>query len=119
MSNKENHVPLEVEKKLAVRSSQRNNAFTSHGQTLPKSLQLIVQTIEGVSLENSIIDTNLMIFGIELSKEIKAKDQVMLLESASFDVKVVKNANNALVALTKKQIQVLTEKIDTYIQSGV
>lgn len=124
MSDKRNHlwIPDEevtrVDKKLTARPATRNISFAEHGQKLSSSLQSIKQALENVSEDNSLLDTELMIFKVELADGEKIKDKRDLFTSTGMEVKVVKTENKAVIATTKTLFQSLKKKIDNYTHSG-
>lgn len=107
-----------VDKKPTGRTTPRNISFTEHGQKLSSSLQSIKQAIENVSEDDSLSDTGLMIFKVELPDGEKIKDKKDLFTSTGMEVKVVKSENKAVIATTKNQFQSLKKRIDDYTRSG-
>lgn len=109
---------VRLDKTLTARTTPRNIPFAEHGQKLSHSLQTIKQVIEAVSQDNSLVDTDLMIFKIELPQGEKIKDKKDLFTSTGMQVKAVKNENKAIVATTRSQFQSLKNRIDNYTNSG-
>ncbi|WP_218015537.1 S8 family peptidase [Eremococcus coleocola] len=107
-----------VDKKPTGRTTPRNISFTEHGQKLSSSLQSIKQAIENVSEDDSLSDTGLMIFKVELPDGEKIKDKKDLFTSTGMEVKVVKSENKAVIATTENQFQSLKKRIDDYTRSG-
>lgn len=109
---------IRLDKTLTARSTPRNIPFAEHGQKLSHSLQTIKQVIENASHDNSLADTDLMIFKIELPEGEKIKDKKDLFVSTGMQVKAVKNENKAIIATTKSQFQSLRDRVDNYTHSG-
>lgn len=74
--------------------------------------------MENILVDNSLADSNLMIFKVELPEGEKVKDKKDLFKSTGMQVKTVKNENKAIIATTKTQFQLLKGRIDNYAQSG-
>lgn len=74
--------------------------------------------MENILVDNSLADSNIMIFKVELPEGEKVKDKKDLFKSTGMQVKTVKNENKAIIATTKTQFQLLKGRIDNYAQSG-
>lgn len=109
---------IRLDKTLTARTTPRNISFAEHGQKLSHSLQEIKKVLENISADNSLADSNLMIFTVELPEGEKIKDKKDLFISTGMQVKTVKNENKAVIATTKTQFQLLKNRIDNYTQSG-
>lgn len=57
---------IKLDKTLTARPTPRNISFAEHGQKLSHSLQEIKKVMENISEDNSLADSNLMIFKVEL-----------------------------------------------------
>lgn len=108
-----------LEKKPRGRNNSRNVTFGEHGQKLSRSLQLIHETINRVSEDDSFFDSDIMIFKVELPKGEKIKDKKNIFMSTGMEVKAVKSENEAVVATSKSRFQDLKEKISDYTSSGL
>jgi len=109
---------IRLDKTLTARPTPRNISFAEHGQKLSHSLQEIKKVMENISEDNSLADSNLMIFKVELPEGEKIKDKKDLFISTGMQVKTVKSENKAVIATTKTQFQLLKSRIDNYAQSG-
>jgi hypothetical protein len=107
-----------VDKSPTGRTTPRNISFTEHGQKLSSSLKLIKEAIESVSKDDSLLDSGLMIFKVELPDGEKIKDKKDLFISTGMEVKAVKSENKAVIATTNTQFQLLRKRIDDYTRSG-
>ncbi|MBR0599772.1 S8 family peptidase [Sinanaerobacter chloroacetimidivorans] len=109
---------VRLDKTLTARPAPRNVSYAEHGQKLSHSLQSIKQTIDSVATDDSLIDSGLMIFKVELPTGEKIKDKKDLFLSTGMQVKAVKNENKAVIATTKMQFQSLKKRVDDYTRSG-
>lgn len=109
---------VRLDKTLTSRPAPRNVPFAEHGQKLSHSLQSIKQVIESVAADDSLVDSGLMIFKVELPSGEKIKDKKDLFTSTGMQVKVVKSENKAVIATTKTQFQLLKKRVDEYTRSG-
>ncbi len=109
---------IRLDKTLTARTTPKNISFAEHGLKLSHSLQEIKKAMEHVSADNSLADSNLMIFKVELPEGEKIKDKQDLFISTGMQVKTVKRENQAVIATTKTQFQLLKNKIDNYAQTG-
>lgn len=109
---------VRLNKTLTARPSPRNVPFAEHGQKLSHSLQSIKEAIESVEADDSLIDSGLMIFKVELASGEKIKDKKDLFTSTGMQVKAVKNENKAVIATSKTQFQLLRKRVDEYTRSG-
>lgn len=109
---------VRLDKTLTARPAPRNVPYAEHGQKLSHSLQSIKQSIENVAADNSLIDSDLMIFKVELPNGEKIKDKKDIFISTGMQVKAVKSENKAVIATTKTQFQLLKKRVDDYTHSG-
>lgn len=109
---------LRIDKKLTARSKPRNISFAEHGAKLSNSLQSIKTSLESVASVNSLADSDLVIFSVELPEGEKVKDKNELFISNGMDIKAVKNTRNAIVASTISQFNSLKRRIDAYSKNG-
>jgi len=109
---------IRVDRKPEARTKPRNIYFGKHGQKLSSSLQSIKQAIDNASEDDSLADSGLMIFKVELPEGEKIKDRKALFASTGMEVKVVKNENKAVIATTIKQFKSLKKRIEDYSKSG-
>lgn len=66
---------IRLDKTLTARTTPRNISFSEHGQKLSHSLQAVKEIIDSVQADNSLSDSDLMIFKIELPDGEKIKDK--------------------------------------------
>lgn len=83
MSKKEHFwIPEEevkrIDKTLTARSKPRNISFAEHGAKLSNSLQSIKKSLDSVASVNSLADSDLLIFSVELPEGEKVKDKTDL-----------------------------------------
>lgn len=124
MNDKKNHfwIPdgeiTRLDKILRGRSTPKNVPFAEHGQKLSKSLQLIKETIKIVSDDDSLVNSDLLVFKVELAEGEKIKDKVNLFNSTGMQVRAVKSINKAIVTTSKRQFQSLTRLVNAYTGNG-
>lgn len=109
---------IRIDKTLTARNAPRNISYGEHGQKLSASLQAVKQALENVATEDSLVDTGLMIFKIELPEGEKIKDKKDLFTSTGMQVKAVKSENKAVISTTKSQFQLLKKRLDDYTATG-
>ena len=109
---------IRLDKTLTARTTPRNISFSEHGQKLSHSLQAVKEIIDSVQDDNSLSDSDLMIFKIELPDGEKIKDKKDLFTSTGMQVKAVKSENKAIIATTKTQFRSLKNRVDNYTRSG-
>lgn len=109
---------VRLDKELTNRPAPRNISFAEHGQKLSYSLQAIKQAVENAAQDDSLVDSGLMVFKIELPIGEKIKDKKELFTSTGMEVRAVKNENKAVVTTTKTQFQSLKRRVDDYTCSG-
>ena len=103
---------IRLDKTLTARTTPRNISFSEHGQKLSHSLQAVKEIIDSVQDDNSLSDSDLMIFKIELPDGEKIKDKKDLFTSTGMQVKAVKSENKAIIATTKTQFRSLKNRVD-------
>lgn len=109
---------IRLDKTLTARNTPRNISYGEHGKKLSASLQAVKQALENVATEDSLVDTGLMIFKIELPEGEKIKDKKDLFTSTGMQVKAVKSENKAVISTTKSQFQLLKKRLDDYTATG-
>lgn len=109
---------LRIDKKLTARPKPRNISFAEHGAKLSNSLQSIKTSLDSVAPVNSLADSDLLIFSVELPEGEKVKDRSDLFISNGMDIKAVKNTRNAIVASTSSQFSALKRRVDAYTRNG-
>ena len=109
---------IRIGKTLTGRTIPRNVSFEEHGKKLSHSLQTIKDIMDDLSDDNSLIDSDLMIFKIELPQGEKIKDKKELFLSTGMQIKTVKRENKAIVSTTQTQFRTLKKRIDDYMHSG-
>ena len=109
---------IRIDKKLTARPKARNISFAEHGAKLSNSLQTIKQSLDSVATVNSLADSDLLIFSVELPEGEKIKDKSDIFISNGMDIKAVKNTRNAIVASTSSQFRALKRRVDAYTENG-
>lgn len=107
-----------VDKSPTGRQKPRNILHSDHGQKLSLGLQSITTALEESSNDNSLNDTDLMIFKVELPEGEKVKDKKTVFDSNGMQVRAVKTENKAIVSTTKTQFESLKTRVETYTQLG-
>ncbi|WP_084423329.1 S8 family peptidase [Cohnella thermotolerans] len=107
-----------VDKTLRALPTKRNVSFSEHGSKLSHSLQAIKQTLEAVASDNSLADSDLLVFNIELPQGEKIQDKQSLFDSNGMKVRAVKNVRSAIVTSTSSQFQTLRNRVDAYTRNG-
>lgn len=110
---------VRLDKTLTGRTTPRNISCGEHGKKLSASLQAVKQALESVNEDDSLVDSGLMIFKIELPEGEKIKDKNDFFASTGMQVKAVKTENKAVVATTKSQFQLLKKRVEDYTTTGV
>lgn len=123
MSKKEHFwIPEEevqrIDKKLTARPKPRNISYAEHGAKLSDSLQLVKKSLDAIASVNSLADSDLLIFSVELPEGEKIKDKAELFISNGMAVKAVKNTRSAIVASTSSQFRTLKQRVDAYTRNG-
>jgi len=107
-----------IDKTLTARTKPRNVPFSEHGSKLSHSLQTIKQTFERVSADNSLADSDLLVFSVDLPEGEKIQDKKDFFNSNGMHVRAVKNIRSAIVTSTSSQFQSLKRRVDNYTQNG-
>ncbi|WP_248929913.1 S8 family peptidase [Paenibacillus hamazuiensis] len=107
-----------VNKTLRAMPTKRNVSFSEHGSKLSHSLQVIKQTLEAAAPDNSLADSDLLVFNIELPHGEKIQDKQSLFDSNGMKVRAVKNVRSAIVTSTSSQFQTLRNRVDAYTRNG-
>jgi len=107
-----------LNKTLTARSTPRNVPFAEHGLKLSYSLQAIKQTMDAVVQDNSLADTGMLIFSVELPEGEKIQDKKDFFDDNGMRVRVVKNIRSAIVTSTSSQFQSLKRRVDLYTRNG-
>jgi hypothetical protein len=107
-----------IKKILTARSKPRNISFAEHGAKLSNSIQAIKNSLDSVASVNSLADSDLLFFNVELPEGEKVKDKSDIFISNGMDIKAVKNTRNAIVASTSSQFNALKERVDAYTKNG-
>lgn len=108
-----------LDKRLTARTKPRNISFAEHGAKLSQGLQSIKQAFDSVATVNSLVDSDLLIFSVELPEGVKVKDKNELFVSNGMTVKAVKNTEKAIVASTNSQFRALKQRVAAYTENGI
>lgn len=107
-----------ITKDLTARSKQRNISYTEHGSKLSHSLQQIKGDIEKMGINNSLVDSGIIVFDVELPKGEKVQDKEDMFVSNGMKINAVRDVSNAIVTITPSQYKKLNERIDSYTKNG-
>ena len=107
-----------IDKTLTARSTQRNVSFVEHGSKLSYGLQVIKQTLDAVVQDNSLTDTDLLVFSVELPEGEKIQDKKEFFDANGLRVRAVKNVRRAVVTATNSQFQSLKRRVAAYTNNG-
>ena len=122
--NQKNHlwIPDEevqrLDKKLTARPKPRNVSFSEHGSKLSQGLQTVKQTLESVAKDNSLADSDMLVFAIELPEGEKIQDKKDFFDSNGMRVRAVKSVRSAIVTSTNSQFQSLKRRVESYAHNG-
>jgi len=108
----------QVPKSPTSRTTPRDVVFAEHGHKLSAGLQSIKQRIEETAEDNSLVDSNLYVFKVELPEGEKVQYKSELFAANGMQVNAVKDERNAVVSTTKQQFQVLKNRVDAYTRRG-
>lgn len=123
-NNKKHHlwIPDEevqrVSKIPTARPKPRNVSHEDHGDKLSDSLVAIKTAQDKVDKDNSLIDTDLMVFKVELPEEEKIKDKKEIFDSTGMKIRAVKNSSSAIVTSTRAQFEMLRKRVTAYRNEG-
>lgn len=109
---------VQVSKKLTGRSKPRDIIYSEHGVSLSKGLKTIKQALESTESDNSLKDTGLCVFKVELPEGEKIQDKPDLFSKNGMHVNAVKDERRAIVTTTKQQFQVLKNRVNAYTEKG-
>lgn len=108
----------QVLKTPTSRNEPRNEVFSEHGRKLSASLQTIKEIIEDTIEDNSLADSNLYVFRVELPEGEKVQYKKDIFEKNGMKLHLVKDERNAVVSTTKGKFQMLRNRIDAYTKNG-
>ena len=107
-----------IDKTLTARPTQRNVSFSEHGSKLSYGLQVIKQTLDTVTQDNSLADADMLLFSVELPEGEKIQDKKEFFDANGMRVRAVKNTRRAIVTSTNSQFQALKRRVDLYARNG-
>ena len=107
-----------IDKTLTARPKVRNISFSEHGSKLSHGLQVVKQTLESVTKDNSLADADMIVFSIELPEGEKIQDKKKFFDSNGMRVRAVKNVRSAIVTSTSSQFQSLKRRVELYAKNG-
>lgn len=110
---------IQVAKSPTSRTTPRDVVFSEHGHKLSAGLQLIKQRIEETTRDNSLADSDLYIFKVELPEGEKVQYKSELFAKNGMQVNVVKDERSAVVSTTRQQFQILKNRVEAYTRKGV
>jgi subtilisin family serine protease len=107
-----------ITKDLTARPKQRNISYREHGSKLSHSLQQIKGDIEKMGANNSLMDSGIIVFDVELPKGDRVQDKEEMFASNGMKINAVRDVSNAIVTINPFQYQKLNERIDNYTKNG-
>ena len=105
-------------KTLTGRTKPRNVSFAEHGSKLSHGLQTVKQALESVTKDNSLADSDMLVFAIELPEGVKIQDKKDFFNSNGMRVRAVRSMRSAVVTSTISQFQSLKKRIESYTYNG-
>ena len=109
---------IQVPKSPTSRTTPRDVVFAEHGRKLSAGLQLIKQRIEETAQDNSLADSNLYVFSVELPEGEKIQYKSELFTKNGMQVNAVKDERSAVVSTTRQQFQILKNRVEAYTRRG-
>lgn len=109
---------VRLEKVPRGRSKPRDISYVEHGQKLSGNLDLIIETVNKFSANDSLRELDTLIYEVKLPEGEKIKDRDILFRSNGMSVKAVKTENEAIVSTTKCQFEDLRKRVSTYSKTG-
>jgi hypothetical protein len=107
-----------LDKTLTGRTKPRNVPFVEHGSKLSHGLQTVKQVLESVARDNSLTDSDMLVFAIELPEGEKIQDKKDFFDSNGMRVRAVRSARSAVVTSTASQFQSLKKRVESYTYNG-
>ena len=110
---------IQVDKDLTARPKPRKVLFSKHGDKLSHELQTVKEAMESVTSDNSLIDTGMLVFSVELPEGEKIKDNTKIFSNNGMQIRAVKTVRQAIVTSTKNQFSRLSDRVVEYSRTGV
>jgi hypothetical protein len=107
-----------ITKDLTARPKQRSVSYREHGSKLSHSLRQIKGDIEKIGVNNSLVDSGIIVFDVELPKGDRVQDKEDMFASNGMKINAVRDMSNAIVTITPSQYQKLSERVDSYARNG-
>jgi hypothetical protein len=107
-----------LEKKPRGGQEKRNILFMEHGSKLSHSLQSIKDLVDKTESDNSLRGKDIVVFNVELPMGVNVQHRPDIFSSNGMIVKAVRNAQNAVVASTRNEFQILKRRVDEYTAKG-
>jgi hypothetical protein len=107
-----------ITKELTARPKQRNISYKDHGSKLSRSLAQIQTEIEKMGVENSLSDSGILVFDVELPKGEKVQSQEEMFVSNGMQINAVRTERNAVVTTNQPQFRALVGRLADYTQKG-
>lgn len=108
----------QVPKQPQGRQKPRDIVFAEHGIKLSHELQMVKQSLEATQEDDSLKDTGLYVFKVELPQGEKIQHNPDLFSKNGMHIHAVKDERRAIVSTTKNQFQILRNRILAYSQKG-
>jgi len=109
----------QVSKKLTGRTKPRDVFYTEHGARLSTGLELVKESLYATEAENSLSETGLCVFKVELPEGEKIQNKSDLFSKNGLHVNAVKDERRAVVSTTKQQFQILKNRVGAYTERGI
>lgn len=109
---------IQVDKSPTSRTAPRDVVFSEHGHKLSTGLRLIKQRIEETVHDDSLADSDLYVFKVELAEGEKVQHKSKLFTANGMYVNAAKDERNAIVSTTKQQFQILKNRVEAYTRKG-
>lgn len=108
----------QVSKKLTARTKPRDVVYTEHGAKLSIGLALVKESLYATEADNSLAETGLCVFKVELPEGEKIQSKTELFAKNGMHVNAVKDERHAVVSTTNQQFQILKNRIGAYTEQG-
>jgi len=78
----------------------------------------VKQSLESIIQDNSLADSDMIVFAVELPEGQKIQDKKDFFDSNGMRVRAVKNVRSAIVTSTNSQFQSLRKRVESYTNNG-
>lgn len=109
---------IEVNKELTSRQKEVDIVYSEHGSKLSSGLQKIEDEVSRSHIENSLADTETVVFKIEVAEGDKIQYKDSDFERLGLTINAVKSEKVAIVTTTKQKFKILKERVQKYTENG-